>query len=88
MATSSTKSAKVKKAADPLTAQKVIEMLASLNLPVCDDGPAIEAAFKKNRDRYLRDQRNPDPAIQARAKGWFANVDALKRKRGELLDSG
>ena len=77
---------KTTQAADAMTAQKVIEMFASLNLPVTDDAAAIEAAVKKNQARYLRDLRSPDPAVRGKAEEWTANVDALRRRRPKLLE--
>ena len=86
MATTSGSATKSKKAADPMTAQKVIEMFASLNLPVCDDGTAIEGASKKNKGQHLRSLKQVDPAQRAKANEFFDNVERLTNRRKEHLD--
>ncbi len=86
MATQTGTAAQATTAGSTMTAQRVIEIFASLGLPVCDDSARIAEAKKKYSPRYLRDRSSPDQAVAARAAEWFANVDLLGRKLSDLLE--
>ncbi|MBI3248842.1 MAG: hypothetical protein HYZ50_20255 [Deltaproteobacteria bacterium] len=68
------------------TAQQVIEMFAALNLPVTDDGNAIESEANRQRARRLRELASPDPAVRAKASEWMRHLELLKNHRQELLN--
>jgi len=70
-----------------ITAQRVIEMFADLNLPVCDDPSAIQQKVDEQRDRRLKEKNSTDGRTRANADRWFADVDAMRDtpRRGALL---
>ena len=59
--------AQTKAAASTLTAQRVIEIFASVGLKVCDDPARIAEAKKKFSPKYLKDLNSPQPAVAAKA---------------------
>lgn len=63
----------------------VIEMFASLSLPVCDDEEAIRAKRNEQREARNRELNSTKGSVAARAQVWFEDVDALLNHREKLL---
>ena len=64
----------------------VISWYTDLDLPVCDDGKAIQAAFDKKKNRWLRDLNGTDPDKRIAARAWFAHSDHLMKHRDDCRE--
>ncbi len=69
----------------PLTAQKVIEMFAELDLLVCDDDNAIKGRFEVKKPYYEELAKDSHPDIRAKGEVGLKNGMILKNQRSELL---
>lgn len=68
------------------TVHQVLEMFASLGLPVCDDEEAIKIACEEQRGTRNRELNSTKGSVAAKAQRWFDDVNTLLNKRQELLD--
>jgi len=64
---------------------KVREMFAAVSLPLCDDGAAIQSAADAQRSARNRELNSTKGTTSVRAQAWFEQVDALLKKREQLL---
>ena len=64
---------------------KVREMFAAVSLPLCDDGAAIQSAADTQRSARNRELNSTKGTAAVRAQAWFEQVDALLKKREQLL---
>lgn len=60
-------------------------MFASVSLPLCDDGAAIQSAADAQRSARNRELNSTKGTTSVRAQAWFEQVDALLKKREQLL---
>ena len=68
------------------SAQDVIGWYADMDLPVCDDGKAIQTAFDKKKNRWLRDTKSTNPHKQIAGQACFSHSDHLMKHRQDCLD--
>lgn len=70
----------------PADIHDIRAMFSGLNLPVCDDQAAIEAACDLQRDLRNRQLNSTKGSVAVAAQAWFDGVDALLKRRPELLE--
>ncbi|MFT7463430.1 MAG: hypothetical protein ACI9EF_001774 [Pseudohongiellaceae bacterium] len=70
-----------------MSIHQIREMFAALSLPICNDEQAIQAAADARRSARNRDLNSTKGTMAVRAQTWFEQVDALLKKREQLLDA-